>query len=202
MLSKYEKLTFEELADLAQNGDEFAEEFLIRAFKGNIFKKTNTYFIMGADSQDVVQEAMIGLFKAIKNYEPNHDASFKTFADLCMNRQIISAVKAANRNKHVPLNTSISLHKPIEALEGQTYEETITNGEDTDPEAMAVLNDVVKYIDDNNEKIFSNLETKVWKEFVQGKTYEEIAKELDKNIKSVYNAMERTKKKILQYLAD
>lgn len=202
MLNKYEGKNLEDLVLMAQQGDQLAEEHVIRSYNSIIKSKANRYYIVGADGQDVVQEAMIGLFKAIKNYSLDKEASFNTFADLCMNRQIISAVKAANRNKHIPLNSSVSIHRPIDDQAGQTYEDIISNRENTNPDTILLLNDIVRYINENNEKIFSELETMVWNDFANGKSYEEISKDIEKPIKSVYNAMERAKKKILDYLAD
>ncbi|MEG0157076.1 MAG: sigma-70 family RNA polymerase sigma factor [Anaerovoracaceae bacterium] len=109
MVNKFAQISHEELALMAQRGDQEAEEFLIRAYKDLVRGKAHTYFIMGADGEDVVQEGMIGLFKAIKTYACGKEAGFQTYAELCITRQILDAIKAANRKKHAPLNTSVSL---------------------------------------------------------------------------------------------
>ncbi|MGI6722288.1 MAG: sigma-70 family RNA polymerase sigma factor [Anaerovoracaceae bacterium] len=202
MPGKYEKVSHEELALMAQLGDQEAEEYLIRQYRDVVRGKAHTYFIMGADSEDVIQEAMIGLFKAIKSYEPGKDASFHTYAELCINRQIYDAIKAANRKKHSPLNTSVSLSRPVEESSEQTLEETIPAMEGGDPEMSLVLQDVMKFIEDNESGTFSDMEKEVWSGYMNGESYPEIAEKLHKNQKAVYNAMERTKKKILAFLGE
>lgn len=201
MLNNFDELKFEDLAKMAQQGDANAEEYLIRAFNKTINRISRRYFIMGGDSQDVVQEAMIGLFKAIKNYRNDRDTKFSTFAELCMNRQIISAVKAANRNKHAPLNSYVSLDLPVFDDSKKTLEETLENEKDFDVETIILINDVMSYISANEEKIFTKNEKDVWNEYILGKSYEEIAEILDKNSKSIYNAMERIKAKVMNYLS-
>lgn len=197
----YGKLGDEQLVEKAQGGNLDAEEYLIRKYKDVVRSRAQLYFIMGADGEDVVQEGMIGLFKAIKNYEEGKDASFHTFAELCINRQIITAIKTASRLKHSPLNTSISLNKPVseEDPEG-TLEETLCSNSNTDPEAQLLLKDVVEYIIGNEGKIFSRFEMQVWNEYLQGKSYKQIAADLEKTPKAVDNAIQRTKKKIMAYL--
>lgn len=193
-------LTHEDLAILAQDGDSWATEYLIRAYKDVVKSKAYTYFIMGAEREDVMQEGMIGLFKAIKNYNPGRDASFKTFADTCINRQILTAIKAAGRKKHSPLNTYISINNSTADEEGQVLEETLSAREQFDTETILMLKEVMEYVRTNKTNSFSKMEITVWNEYMKGRTYEEIAKELGKNSKSVYNAMERTKRKIIAYL--
>lgn len=197
----YDKLADEQLVETAQAGNLDAEEYLIRKYKEVVRNRAQLYFIMGADGEDVVQEGMIGLFKAIKSYNSTKDASFHTFAELCINRQIITAIKTASRLKHSPLNTSISLNKPIseEDAEG-TLEETLCSDSNSDPEAQLMLKDVVEAIISNEGKIFSKFEMQVWNEYLQGKSYREIARDLEKSPKAVDNAIQRTKKKILAYL--
>lgn len=202
MENSFENISHEELALMAQLGNQEAEEFLIREYKDIVRGKSRTYFIMGADAEDVVQEAMIGLFKAIKSYAPGKDASFKTYAQLCINRQILDAIKAANRKKHSPLNTSVSLSKPTNTLSDQTLEETIPSELTADPEMMLVLKDVMDYISANEKGMFSTMEIEVWNQYMEGKSYKEIAEQIEKNQKAVYNAMERTKKKILDFLEE
>lgn len=198
---RYEKLTDEQLVEIAQSGNLDAEEYLIRKYKEVVRKRSQLYFIMGADGEDVVQEGMIGLFKAIKSYDGAKDAAFHTFAELCINRQIITAIKTASRLKHSPLNTSISLNKPLseEDTEG-TLEETLRAGSNSDPEQQLVLKDIMESIIHNEGKIFSPFEMEVWNEYLQGGNYRQIAHNLGKSPKAVDNALQRTKKKILAYL--
>lgn len=201
MDKRYGKLTDAQLAEEAQSGNLDAEEFLIRKYKDMVRTKSQLYFIMGADGEDVVQEGMIGLFKAIRSYSSEKDASFHTFAELCINRQILTAIRQANRRKHSPLNTSISLNKPIsEEDTDATLEETLHAGSNSDPEAQLVVKDAVKAITSNEEKLFSSFELQVWNEYLQGKDYKTIALDLGKSAKAVDNAIQRTKKKILAYL--
>ena len=149
---------------MVQQGNDSAEEYLINQYKDLVKSIARSYFIVGAEAEDVEQEARIGLFKAIMDYDGNSNTCFRTYANLCMNRQIITAIKAANRKKHTPLNTSVSSK--------------------------------------NEEGIFSELEILVWNEFAVGKSYDDIAKSLNKNQKSIYNAMDRIKKKIVKYMTD
>lgn len=143
MDNRYDELTDEQLVGEAQAGSLEAEEYLIRKYKEVVSSRSKLYFIMGADGEDVVQEGMIGLFKAIKSYDCEKDASFHTFAELCINRQIITAIKTASRLKHSPLNTSISLNKPVSEEETDgTLEETLCSDSNSDPEAQLLLKDL------------------------------------------------------------
>ncbi len=198
-VTKFGDLSDEQIAVLAQEDDQEALEFFIRKYMSIVKKKKNTYFIMGAESDDVVQEGTIGLFKAIKSYDKEREASFSTFAEICVNRQILSAIKAASRMKHFPLNNSLSLSSPAEETE-KTLEDVISSRKITDPETLIILKDVFGYISKNEGKLFSELEKTVWSEYVKGKSYVEISQKLGKSQKAVYNAMERMKKKIILYL--
>jgi RNA polymerase sporulation-specific sigma factor len=202
MANNLDLLSDEQLVRLAQADDQEALEFLIRKYMGVVKGKKHSYFIMGAEDDDVVQEGTIGLLKAIRGYHPHREASFASFAELCINRQILSAIKAANRMKHAPLNTSVSLHQPIENDSNQALEDIISSGDIIDPEAMVILEELIEHINRNEDKLFSPLELKVWSLYMQGKSYASIALELDKSSKAIYNAMERAKKKILASLAD
>lgn len=194
----------EELVALAQQGDSDAEEYLIRKYKNTVKTKARLYFMAGADREDVVQEGMIGIFKAIRSYDSEKQASFRTFAELCINRQIITAVKRATRMKHVPLNTSVSLSKPITSNRfsdpDQTLEETLSCDSSSDPEALLLLKEVMDLIQQNGNEIFSELELRVWNEYMQGKTYVQIAEKTHKSSKTVDNAIQRTKRKLEAYL--
>jgi len=140
MDEKYSGYTEEALVKLAQEGDAEAEEYLIRKYKDVVRGKAHLYFMVGADSEDIMQEGMIGIFKAIKGYNESKQASFRTFAEICINRQIITAIKRATRLKHSPLNTSVSLSRPISDKEpATTLEETLSSNSNTDPEAIFLL---------------------------------------------------------------
>lgn len=192
--------TEEELVCLAQAGDADAEEFLIRKYKELVKAKARLYFMAGADREDVVQEGMIGIFKAIRSFDANREASFHTFAELCVNRQILTAIKQASRLKHLPLNTSISLNKPMSEGDSDTLAETLSSDSDSDPEAILIVKEMVDYINGNGVKLFSELELKVWYEYLRGKNYVQIAQEMGKKPKTIDNAIQRTKRKITMYL--
>lgn len=202
MEEKYANIQDEAIVKMAQNGDEEAEEYLIRKYKDVVRNKAHLYFMVGADSEDIVQEGMIGIFKAIRAYQEDRLASFRTFAELCINRQIITAIKRAGRLKHSPLNTSISLNKPISDGEDkeQTLEHTLLSNSHTDPEAIVLLKADMDFIEGNSGDILSDLELRVWNEFLQGKTYAQIGAIMGKSPKAVDNAVQRTKRKIESYL--
>lgn len=201
MLNRFESISDEELASLANRGDEEAGEFLIRKYKDLVKSKANLYYIVGADREDLMQEGMIGIFKAIKGYEKDKPASFYTFANLCINRQIITAIKTAGRLKHLPLNNSISLSYPTEGEEtDQTFGELLASDSGSDPEALLILKETLQVIEGKGNRILSDLETKVMAEYMHGKSYLEIGEIVGKTPKSVDNAVQRIRKKITEYL--
>jgi RNA polymerase sporulation-specific sigma factor len=201
MEQRYMEYEDEELVVLAQNGDENAEEFLIRKYKDVVRSKAHLYFMVGADREDIMQEGMIGIFKAIRSYNKTRQASFHTFAEICINRQIITAIKRATRLKHSPLNTSVSLSRPISDKDpAKTLEETLSSNSNTDPEALFLLKEDMDYIEGNGADIFSDLELSVWNEYLQGKTYLEISEITGKSSKAIDNAIQRTKRKLELYL--
>ena len=190
-----------ELVKMAQCGNLDAEEALMRKYKETVKIKANLYFMAGADEDDIVQEGMIGLLKAIRQYDDDKEASFGTFAGICITRQIISAIRAAGRDKHKALNTSVSLNKPMQKdNEDITLADTIKADMVENPEALLIIKDVVYYILHNGDNIFSDFEMKVLNELLKGNDYDNIARKLGKNYKSIDNAMQRTKKKIIRYL--
>ena len=191
----------DKLAALAQSGNLDAEEALLKKYKDAVRIKANMYYMAGADEDDVMQEGMIGLMKAIRQYSPEREASFGTFAGICITRQIISAIRSADRDKHKALNTSVSLSRPLETgNEEVTLADTLSSGTGESPEEMLIFKDIVYYILHNGDNIFSDFEMNVLSEFIKGNDYEKIADKLGKNVKSVDNAMQRTRKKILGYL--
>ena len=194
-------LSDKELVLKAQTGDLDAEETLMRKYKETVRIKAKMYYMAGADEDDVVQEGMIGLLKAIRQYDPEKEASFGTFASLCITRQIISAIRSADRDKHKALNTSVSLSDPLKTEHDDiTVEDTLRTDMAEEPETLLVTKDIVNYILHNGDNILSELEMEVLNEVLKGRTHEEIAEKLGKNIKSIDNAMQRTKKKIEGYL--
>ena len=193
-------MTDEVLAGLAQADDREAEDILIRRYVEMIRGKAHLYFIVGADSEDVIQEGMIGLFKAIHDYSGNREATFKTFAELCINRQILTAVKTASRLKHQPLNDSVSLSTPVDETGGGTLEESLGGDMASNPEAVFMENTLSLLLTDENSTLFSSMERRVLKEYLAGKKYPEIAKLLGKSYKTIDNAMQRIRKKISEYI--
>ena len=193
-------MTDEVLAGLAQAGDREAEDILIRRYVEMIRGKAHLYFIVGADSEDVIQEGMIGLFKAIHDYSGNREATFKTFAELCINRQILTAVKTASRRKHQPLNDSVSLSTPVDETGGGTLEESLGGDMASNPEAVFMENTLSLLLTDENSTLFSSMERRVLKEYLAGRKYPEIAESLGKSYKAVDNAMQRIRRKISEYM--
>ena len=199
--NNYNILTDEEMVKMAQEGSVTAEEYLIKKYKDLVKKKSSTYFIMGGDKEDVIQEGMIGIFKAIRGFDEEKEASFKTFAEICINRQIISAIRNSNLQKHQILNESISLSSDNDPEgEQKTLEERLPSNNSAAPEPLMLLKEIGQYLKEESHEIFSSLEQKVWDRMLQGKTYQEIAAELDKAPKAIDNAMQRIKKKIYAYL--
>ena len=200
MSKNYRLMTDEVLAGLAQAGDREAEDILIRRYVEMIRGKAHLYFIVGADSEDVIQEGMIGLFKAIHDYSGDREATFKTFAELCISRQILTAVKTASRLKHQPLNDSVSLSTPVDETGGGTLEESLGGDMASNPEAVFMENTLSSLLTDENSTLFSSMERRVLKEYLAGKKYPEIAQSLGKSYKAVDNAMQRIRKKISEYI--
>lgn len=196
-------LTDESIVKMAQEGSGTAYEYLIDKYKELAKIKSKMYYIAGGDNEDVIQEGMIGIFKAIRDYDEEKDASFRTFAELCIARQISNAIKGANRQKHQILNESVPLYMGDGENDGSdgTYAEYFaSNPSDTDPESIMLMKEVVDYLKENDQDIFSPLEHQVWKEMLKGKDYREIAMELRRPAKAIDNAIQRIKKKLERQL--
>ena len=185
---------------MAQEGSSTAEEFLITKYKDLAKKKSSAYFIIGGDKEDVVQEGMIGIFKAIREYREDKNASFKTFAQLCINRQIISAIRKANMGKHKILNESLSLSQDAAERVEKSLEERFTSQNYEDPEALMLIKEIVEFLKADSSELFSPLEKNILDRMLQGKGYRQIASEIHRSSKTVDNAIQRIKKKIYNYL--
>ncbi|MTI60596.1 MAG: RNA polymerase sporulation sigma factor SigH [Firmicutes bacterium] len=197
----YSKMNDEELIDLVQNGDRLAEETLIKRYKNFVLAKSRSYFLVGADREDIVQEGMIGLFKAIRDYKVERLASFRAFAELCITRQIITAIKAATRQKHQPLNSYVSLNRPIYDEESdRTLLDVLKGGKLTNPEELIISYETYNLIENQISEMLSQLELDVLQEYLEGKSYQSIADALDKHVKSVDNALQRVKRKLEMFL--
>lgn len=199
---KYENMTDEELIYYSRlHNDSLAKEFILYKYKALVRIKSKKYFLVGAETEDIVQEGMIGLYKALRDYRDDKLASFRAFADLCITRQIITAIKTATRQKHIPLNSYVSLNKPLyEEESDRTLLDVIASNELTNPEMMIISREEFMEIEDKMNEILSKLEWQVLISYIEGRTYQEIADELDRPVKSVDNALQRVKKKIETFL--
>ena len=196
-------LTDEQLVKMAQEGSETAEEILIEKYKSLVKNKAKTYYIAGADNEDVVQEGMIGLFKAFRDFRPDKLASFHAFAEICVTRQIITAIKTATRQKHIPLNSYVSLNKPIyEEESDRTLMDVITEGRSADPEELLIGRESYVSIESRIDEALSPLERRVLAAYLDGKSYQEIAQMLDRHVKSIDNALQRVKHKLEKLMAE
>jgi len=199
--SDYDKLSDDEIVQLAQNGNQVALEYLIRKYKNFVKAKSRSYFLIGADRDDIVQEGMIGLYKAVKDYDIDKLASFKAFAELCITRQIITAIKTATRQKHQPLNSYISLNKPIYSEDSdRTLLDVLKGSKLTNPEEKLISAQTYNLLEDSIKEMLSDLELDVLIEYLKGKSYQEIAEDIDRHVKSVDNALQRVKKKLEEFL--
>ncbi|WP_317856438.1 RNA polymerase sporulation sigma factor SigH [Chakrabartyella piscis] len=199
----YTTLADEELVAIAQSGKPRVEEFLIDKFKPLVKSRSRAYFLVGGDNEDIVQEGMIGLFKAIRDFDPEKNASFRGFAELCVNRQMITAIKSATRQKHQPLNSYVSLNRPVfEDESEQTYLDLLEEGEFLNPEAMFIGQESKAQLEKKMQETLSAFETKVLALYLQGRSYLEIGNLLDKTEKSIDNALQRVKKKLEKSLLE
>ncbi len=163
--------------------------------------KSRSYFLVGADREDIVQEGMIGLFKAIRDYKEDKLSSFKAFAELCITRQIITAIKTATRQKHIPLNSYVSLDKPIYDEESdRTLLDVISEAKVTDPEEMIISQEEYTDIESKISELLSDLERKVLSLYLDGRSYQEISEQLNRHVKSIDNALQRVKRKLERYM--
>lgn len=199
----YTTLADEELVAIAQSGKPRVEEFLMDKFKPLVKSRSRAYFLVGGDNEDVVQEGMIGLFKAIRDFDPDKNASFRSFAELCINRQMITAIKSATRQKHQPLNSYISLNRPVfEDESEQTYLDLLQEGTFLNPEALLIGQERKAHLEQQMLENLSAFETKVLNLYLQGRSYVEIGNILDKTEKSIDNALQRVKKKLEKCLLE
>ena len=193
----YEGMTDEDVALLARDGDEAALELLMMKYKNFVRSKARSYFLIGADHEDIVQEGMIGLFKAIRDFRPDKLTSFRAFAELCVTRQIITAIKTATRQKHIPLNSYVSLNRPIYDEESdRTLMDVITEGRSADPEELLIGQESYVSIESQIDEALSPLERRVLAAYLDGKSYQEIAVMLGRHVKSIDNALQRVKHKL------
>ena len=194
-------LTDEQLVLMAREGSETAEEILIEKYKGLVRAKAKAYFIAGAEAEDVVQEGMIGLMKAVRSFDEGREASFKTYAGTCINNQILKAIRKAEREKNQPLNDAISLDNHLgEKNENLTIGDILKASMFDEPEEKVIYEDTLLRLKGLSRNIFSPLEAQVLRAKIAGKNYQEIAEELGKSPKTIDNALQRIRKKIMAFL--
>lgn len=203
MAERYNGLDDEELIDMLRQGETSVMEYLMDKYKNLVRSKAKSMYILGGDNDDLIQEGMIGLFKAVRDYDSGRDASFMTFADLCISRQMYTAVSAAGRQKHIPLNSYVSLYA---GEDGQTGEENSSilfaslANEKENPEKLFLDKERVAYLEGRIEQELSEFEKQVLDLYMTGMSYSQIAKVLGRDEKSTDNALTRLKGKIKKML--
>jgi RNA polymerase sporulation-specific sigma factor len=196
-ISSFEGCVDEEIVMEAKAGNSRAQEYIIGKYENFVKAKAKSYFLIGADKEDIYQEGMIGLYKAIRDFKPDKLSSFKAFAELCVTRQIITAIKTATRQKHIPLNTYVSLNKPIYDEESdRTLLDILSEAKVANPEELIISREELKHIQNEIGEVLSDLEMEVLMSYLDGKSYQEIACDLDRHAKSIDNALQRVKRKL------
>lgn len=193
----------EEVVLRARDGEIEAIEYLMEKYKNFVKAKARSYFLIGADKEDIIQEGMIGLYKAIRDYRADKLSSFRAFAELCITRQIITAIKTATRQKHIPLNSYVSLNKPIYDEESdRTLLDVISERSTINPEDLIIGREEMGSIENKLSDVLSEFEWDVLTAYLEGQSYQEMAVELDRHIKSIDNALQRVKRKLENYLEE
>lgn len=197
----FEQFNDEELIEMVQQGNIDALDFLITKYRLLVRAKARSYFLIGADKEDIMQEGMIGLYKAIRDFKGDKLSSFRAFAELCITRQIITAIKTATRQKHIPLNSYVSLDKPIFDEESdRTLMDMLTGAIMDDPEELMIHREEFGYLEEKIGEILSELELQVLALYLDGQSYHEISAELNRHVKSIDNALQRVKRKLERHL--
>ncbi len=193
--------TDEEILELVRAGNGDALEYLIYKYRAFVRAKARSYFLIGADREDIIQEGMIGLYKSIRDFRGDKLTTFRAFAELCITRQIITAIKTATRQKHIPLNSYISLDKPIyDEDSDRTLLDVISGTRSGDPEELIIHREEFSGLEDKMAELLSDLERRVLMLYLDGRSYQEIAVDLDRHVKSIDNALQRVKRKLEKYL--
>lgn len=202
VLSEFDNLSDEDIVfSIKDNDDKQALDYIINKYKNFVRAKARSYFLIGADREDIIQEGMIGLYKAIRDFRNDKLSSFRAFAELCVTRQIITAIKTATRQKHIPLNSYVSLNKPIyDEDSDRTLLDVLSGVRVSDPEELIISREEFVDIAEKMESILSDLEWKVLMSYLDGHSYQEIALDLDRHVKSIDNALQRVKRKIEKYM--
>jgi RNA polymerase sporulation-specific sigma factor len=197
----YDEMVDEGIVLEARDGNIEALEYLINKYRNFVRAKARSYFLIGADREDIIQEGMIGLYKAVRDFRSDKLSSFRAFAELCVTRQIITAIKTATRQKHIPLNSYVSLNKPIyEEDSDRTLMDVLSGVKVTDPEDLIIDREEFGDIEEKMGEILSDLGWKVLMFYLDGRSYQEIAGDLNRHVKSIDNALQRVKRKLERYL--
>ena len=201
-VNSFENMTDEEIVlEAKENANNIALDYLINKYRNFVRAKARSYFLIGADREDIIQEGMIGLYKAIRDFRNDKLSSFRAFAELCVTRQIITAIKTATRQKHIPLNSYVSLNKPIyDEDSDRTLLDVLSGTKISDPEELVISREEFIDIEAKMGQILSDLEWKVLMSYLDGKSYQEIAVDLERHVKSIDNALQRVKRKLERYL--
>jgi RNA polymerase sporulation-specific sigma factor len=191
-----------DLVRQAQEEDTKALVTMLERYTEFVRLKGRSYFLVGADREDIIQEGMIGLYKAIRDYRADRETSFKAFAEICITRQIITAIKTATRQKHTPLNSYVSLNNPISEADDpdRLYMDFLASDKAFDPAEVVISAEEAESIKTNFREMLSGLETQVLLLYIEGRSYQEIADDLDRHVKSIDNALQRIKRKVEQHL--
>lgn len=197
----YEDMTDEEIIKAFNKGDMCALEYILIKYKAIVKWNARSYYLVGGDKEDLIQEGMIGLYKAILDYDKKRLPCFRAFADICITRHIITAIKTATRQKHIPLNSYISLNKPVyENRPNITLLDIIGESKIIDPEALVIGEEYLENMEEKIEMTLSKLELEVLLLYIDGLSYEEIALEMNRHVKTVDNALQRIKRKLEHFL--
>jgi len=201
VLQRFEDLSDEQLIEEVHHGNTEALDYLITKYRLFVKAKARSYFLIGADKEDIIQEGMIGLYKSIRDFKGDKLSSFRAFAELCITRQIITAIKTATRQKHIPLNSYVSLDKPIYDEESdRTLMDVITSSESDDPVHLMINREEYSHLEEKISEILSELEQQVLALYLDGQSYNEISEELNRHVKSIDNALQRVKRKLERHL--
>ena len=192
----------DELVLAARADDEAALAELLHRYRGFVRVKARSYFLVGADREDIVQEGMIGLYKAIRDFNPERQSSFRAFAELCVTRQIITAIKTATRQKHGPLNDYVSFNRPVSGDDDgeRVLADVLPTAALSDPADLVISAERIRALQAHFDEVLSDLETEVLRLYVEGKSYQEIAELLQRHVKSIDNALQRIKRKLERHL--
>jgi RNA polymerase sporulation-specific sigma factor len=196
--------TDDELVMAARSGDENALCDLLNKYRAFARVKARSYFLVGADREDIVQEGMIGLYKAIRDFNPDMQSSFRAFAELCVTRQIITAIKTATRQKHGPLNNYVSFERPVGGDDDgeRVLGDVLPSRAISDPADLVISAERIRALQAHFDEVLSDLETEVLRLYVEGKSYQEIAERLERHVKSIDNALQRIKRKLEGHLRE